>query len=71
MKTRFIVAAIAFLFFTIDFHAIAGIRNTDAVTGATADSASVWTRSGRDTGKGFMNRLTIGGYGEAVMSYNM
>lgn len=71
MKTRIIVAAIAFLAASAVFRTDAATRRTDAVTGATTDSSAVRTRTGKDTGKGFMNRLTIGGYGEAVMSYNM
>ena len=71
MKTRIIVAAIAFLAASAVFRTDAATRKTDAVTGATTDSSAVRTRTGKDTGKGFMNRLTIGGYGEAVMSYNM
>ena len=71
MKTRIIVAAIAFLAASAVFRTDAAARKTDAVTGATTDSSAVRTRTGKDTGKGFMNRLTIGGYGEAVMSYNM
>lgn len=71
MKTRIIVAAIAFLAASAVFRTDAATRRTDAVTGATTDSSAVRTRTGKDTGKGFMNRLTIGGYGETVMSYNM
>lgn len=76
MKLELIFSAIAFLVLTIDVQTFAQTQ-PDAVTGATAlqkdgsGSPSPESAEGRNAGKGFLNRLTIGGYGEAVMTYNM
>lgn len=76
MKLELIFSAIAFLVLTTDVQTFAQTQ-PDAVTGATAlqkdgsGSSSPESAEGRNAGKGFLNRLTIGGYGEAVMTYNM
>ena len=81
MKNKFILSAIAFLALTTNQQTFAQTKSEyggpDAVTGATAvqddgsDSSGKKSPENRNKGKGFLNRLTIGGYGEAVYTYNI
>ncbi len=65
-RKNFCLAAIAFVFMTFSQSALAQ-DSPDAVTGATTSEQ----KNSTEERKGFVNRLTIGGYGEAVMTYNM
>lgn len=81
MKPKFILSAIAFLALMTNQQTFAQTHSEsgqpDAVTGATSDAGENSDRAGktqekdRKSGKGFFNRLAIGGYGEAVMTWNM
>ena len=73
METKTIFTVLALTLFSIGFQAVAQ-SEPDAVTGATSAATEEKPSGEKDAdkpGKKFMDRLTVGGYGEAVMTYNM
>lgn len=84
MKSKLILSAIAFLALSTNPQTFAQTESEtsspDAVTGATSVTSGNGAAGAepdsskskdRKPGKGFFNRLSIGGYGEAVYTYNM
>ena len=79
MKLKLTLYAIAFLALSTNIQTFAQTQtDVDAVTGATSvstgnpekdDDPGTSGPSGKK--KGFLNRLSVGGYGEAVYTYNM
>ena len=79
MKLKLTLYAIAFLALLTNIQTFAQTQtDVDAVTGATSvstgnpekdDDPGTSGPSGKK--KGFLNRLSVGGYGEAVYTYNM
>ena len=81
MRFRIVVSAVVLSALALNSQVLAQTRfesgRPDAVTGATSGQERRPGTSGSEAdeekkqGKGFLNRLVIGGYGEAVMTYNM
>ena len=78
MRLSRMLLAIAFLAIAFDFQTFANEKDAPDAASPVSDgpvaediSASDEDRDSGKKKKGFLNRLTIGGYGEAVMTYNM
>lgn len=81
MKLKLTLYAIAFLALSTNIQTLANTRHYSRTSSGdapstvlTADADTLSGHAGQNSGtkkKGFLNRLAIGGYGEAVYSYNM
>lgn len=77
MKLKLTLYAIAFLALSTNIQTFAQTRtDVDAFTGATSGSGSTLEKEDHDgqdkkPARGFLDRLTLGGYGEAVYTWNM